>query len=137
VLLLVPAGVACCCCWYCKRLLLLLLVLPLLLALLLLLVAALLLLLVLLLLLLLLPTCGELVEHQHLEARLAAALDQEQRALNVLALLQGEEVKAATNLSWGTRQSASYQPRVCCAVCIIQGNAHAAHQAECLGCRHC
>jgi hypothetical protein len=34
------------------------------------------------------PTCGQLVEHHHLEARLHAPLYEEQGALDVLALLQ-------------------------------------------------
>jgi hypothetical protein len=37
------------------------------------------------------PTCAELVEHQHLEAGLRPALDEEQGALYVLALLQKQE----------------------------------------------
>jgi hypothetical protein len=36
-------------------------------------------------------TCAELVEHQHLEARLCPALDEEQGALYVLALLRSDE----------------------------------------------
>lgn len=55
-------------------------------------------------------TCAQLVEHQHLEAWLRPALDEEQRALNVFALLQAHTMSkqnTRSNDNSGSSQDAA------------------------------